>query len=117
AASEGGATEARLGWFKDGLFAPSSLDFRHPGIGLASMTVNGTSNLGIDNAYPRLSPSETRFEYADNLSWVAGPHTMKFGVKITNTEDYQDQLINRYGSYSYSTLNNFALDFTGNTTG
>ena len=109
--------EARFGWFKDRLFDPASPDFLYPGLGLASLTVNGTSNLGIANAYPRLSPSETRFEYADNLSWVAGPHTMKFGVNITSTEDYQDQLINRYGSYSYSTLNSFALDFTGNTTG
>src|SRR3989442_8186706 len=42
---------------------------------------------------------------------------MKFGIDITHTEDYQNQLINRYGSYSYSTLNNFALDFSGNTAG
>jgi hypothetical protein len=109
--------EARWGWFKDRLFDPASPDFLYPGLGLASLTVNSTSNLGVANSYPRLNPSETRFEYADNLSWVTGPHSMKFGVDITNTEDYQDQLINRYGSYSYSTLNNFALDFSGNTAG
>src|SRR5262245_42657087 len=109
--------EARFGWFKDRLFDPASPDFLYPGLGLASLTVNSTNNLGVANTYPRLNPSETRFQYADNLSWVLGPHTMKFGVDITTTEDYQDQLINRYGSYSYSTLNNFALDFTGNTAG
>src|SRR5438046_1391402 len=81
--------EARFGWFKDRLFDTPSPDFLYPGLGLASLTVNGTSNLGLPNAYPRLNPSETRFEYADNISWNAGAHTMKVGVDITHTEDYQ----------------------------
>ncbi|PYS01271.1 MAG: hypothetical protein DMG16_13535 [Acidobacteria bacterium] len=109
--------EARFGWFKDRLYDPASPDFLYPGLGLASLTINSTSNLGLANAYPRLNPSETRFEYADNVSWNTGAHTMKFGVDIMHTEDYQEQLINRYGSYSYLTLNNFALDFSGNTAG
>jgi outer membrane receptor protein involved in Fe transport len=107
--------EARFGWFKDRLYDPASSDFLFPGLGLASLTVNNTSNLGIANSYPRLNPSENRFEYADNLSWNAGDHTVKFGIDIMHTRDYHDQLINRFGSYSYATLNNFALDFTGNT--
>jgi hypothetical protein len=49
--------------------------------------------------YPRLNPSETRFEYADNLSWNRGAHTMKFGIDIMHTQDYHNQLINRYGSF------------------
>ena len=109
--------EARFGWFKDRLFDPASPDFLYPGLGLASLTVNSTTNLGVANSYPRLNPSETRFEYADNLSWTTGAHTMKFGIDLSHIEDYQDQLINRYGSYSYSSLNNFALDFSGNTAG
>src|SRR5437660_5244760 len=109
--------EARFGWFKDRLFDPASPDFLYPGLGLASLTVNSTSNLGVANSYPRLNPSETRFEYADNLSWTTGTLTMKFGIDISHTEDYQDQLINRYGSYNYASLNNFALDFSGNTAG
>ena len=109
--------EARFGWFKDRLFDPASPDFLFPGLGLASLTVNSTNNLGLANSYPRLNPSETRFEYADNLSWTNGAHTMKFGVDISHIEDYQDQLINRYGSYNYSSLNNFALDFSGNIAG
>ena len=109
--------EARFGWFKDRLYDPASSDFLFPGLGLASLTVNSTGNLGIANSYPRLNPSETRFEYADNLSWNTGAHTMKFGIDITHSQDYHVQLINRYGSYSYTTLNNFALDFTGNSSG
>src|SRR5437870_513003 len=109
--------EARFGWFKDRLHDTASPDFLYPGLGLASLTVNSTGNLGVANSYPRLNPSETRFEYADNVSWNSGAHTMKFGIDITHTEDYHNQLINRYGSYSYATLNNFALDFAGNTAG
>ncbi len=109
--------EARFGWFKDRLFDPASDDFLFPGLGRASLTVNSTGNLGVAANYPRLNPSETRFSFADNLGWTKGAHTMKFGIDIAHTEDFQRQLINRFGTYSYATLNAFALDFSGNTTG
>ena len=109
--------EARFGWFKDRLYDAASPDFLAPGLGLAGLTVNSTGNLGVSPNYPRLNPSEIRFQYADNLSWTRGAHTMKFGIDIAHTEDYQNQLINQFGSYSYSSLNQFAADFSGNTTG
>jgi hypothetical protein len=109
--------EARFGWFKDRLYDPASDDFLFPGLGRAQLTVNGTGNLGLATNYPRLNPSETRFSYTDNLSWIKGAHTMKFGVDIAHIEDFYTQLANQYGSYNYSSLNAFALDFTGNTTG
>jgi outer membrane receptor protein involved in Fe transport len=109
--------EARFGWFHDRLFDGASADFLYPGLGKAGLTVANTSNLGVATSYPRLNPSETRFEFADNLSWTKGAHTMKFGFDIAHTEDYVNQLSNQFGSFSYSTLNAFALDFSGNTTG
>jgi outer membrane receptor protein involved in Fe transport len=109
--------ELRFGWFHDRLYDAASDDFLFPGLGRASLTVANTSNLGLANSYPRLNPSETRYEVADNLSWTRGAHTMKFGIDIAHTEDFVQQLSNQYGSYSYSTLNAFALDFSGNTTG
>lgn len=109
--------EARFGWFKDRLFDPASPDFLFPGLGRAVLTINGTQNLGVADSYPRLNPSETRFSVADNLSWIKNAHTLKFGIDITHTEDFQRQLLNQFGTYSYSSLNNFALDFSGNTTG
>lgn len=109
--------EARFGWFHDRLFDPASDDFLYPGLGRAGLTVNSTGNLGVATSYPRLNPSETRYEIADNLSWSKGSHTMKFGFDIAHTEDYVNQLSNQYGSYNYSTLNQFALDFSGNSTG
>src|SRR5437870_12175852 len=109
--------EARFGWFKDRLFDAASNDFLFPGLGRATLTINGTGNLGVAENYPRLHPSETRLSFADNLSWTRGAHTMKFGIDIAHTEDFQRQLIRQFGAYSYSTLNAFALDFSGNTTG
>src|SRR6267378_1878078 len=55
--------EARFGWFKDRLFDPASDDFLFPGLGRASLTINGTGNLGVAANYPRLNPSETRFSF------------------------------------------------------
>lgn len=109
--------EARFGWFHDRQFDPASDDFLFPGLGRAGLTVANTSNLGVATSYPRLNPSETRFEVADNLSWTRGSHTMKFGFDISHTEDFVHQLSNQFGSYSYSTLNAFALDFSGNANG
>ena len=109
--------EARFGWFKDRLFDAASPDFLYPGLGLSDLTVNSTGNLGLPQQYPRLNPSETRFEYSDSLSWSKGAHTMKFGVNIAHTEDYQKQLLNGFGAYTYATLGAFAADFSGNTTG
>jgi len=61
------------------------------------LTVNSTTNLGVAANYPRLNPSETRFSFADNLGWTKGVHTMKFGIDIAHTEDFQRQLINQFG--------------------
>jgi outer membrane receptor protein involved in Fe transport len=109
--------EARFGYFKDRLFDEASQQFLTPALGRASLTVAGVINLGYANSYPRLNPSENRFEYADNLSWNAGRHSLKFGVDISNTEDYQNQLTNQFGSYTYPSFAAFAADFSANTTG
>ncbi len=109
--------ELRFGWFKDRLFDNASPDFLTAQAGRAGLTVASVGNLNYATSYPRLNPSENRFQYADNLSWTFGRHTTKFGVDINNTEDYQNQLSNQFGSYSYATFTNFALDFTGNTAG
>jgi outer membrane receptor protein involved in Fe transport len=108
--------EVRFGWFHDRLYDAASDDFLYPGLGRASLTVANTSNLGVASAYPRLNPSETRFEVADNLSWSRGAHTMKFGFTIAHVEDFVKQLSNQFGTYNYSSLNNFAMDFSGNAT-
>lgn len=103
--------EFRFGYFKDRQFDPLSPSLT-PSFGPVALTVNSVSNLGFATGYPRINPSEQRFELADTYSWTLGKHNMKFGVNWDHVEDYVDRLGNRFGSYSYSTLTNFALDFS-----
>jgi Carboxypeptidase regulatory-like domain/TonB-dependent Receptor Plug Domain/TonB dependent receptor len=108
--------EARFGWFKDrqaDSIDPKLLD---PTYGAISLSVNGQA-IGSGNYLPRIQPSESRFEYADNFSWTIGRHNFKFGVDYFHTEDFTKQLVNGNGSYSFSNANAFALDYSGNTTG
>ncbi len=108
--------ELRFGYFKDRQYDPASPSLL-PSTGLASLTVQGNGNVGYANGYPRLNPSEQRVQLADTYSWVVGPHNIKFGVDAAHVDDYVSRLANRYGTYTYSTLANFALDFSGNTSG
>jgi len=108
--------EFRFGWFKDRQFdSPNGV--LAPPFGLVTLTVAGITNLGIGQSYPRLLPSEQRFQFADTFSWIKGRHTMKFGVDFANNQDVTDQLFNGFGTYTYGSVTNFALDLTGNTTG
>ncbi|HWQ55787.1 MAG TPA: carboxypeptidase regulatory-like domain-containing protein [Bryobacteraceae bacterium] len=109
--------EFRFGWFKDKLYDYPSSDLEIPGIGSIGLTVQSQANLGTARDYPRLNPSENRFQFADNLTWTKGKHTLKFGADIMSTEDYVDSLYGRVGLYNYGTFTNFALDFSGNTAG
>jgi hypothetical protein len=60
---------------------------------------------------------ETRYQFQDNATWTKGAHTIKFGMDIATTKDYVYYISSAYGSYTYQTVNAFALDFSGNTTG
>ncbi len=114
--SPAAVNELRFGWFKDRQYDPASPSLL-PSIGPVSLTVNGISNVGYANGYPRLNPSEQRFQIADTYSWIVGPHSIKFGVDYSHVEDYVSRLANRFGTYSFPTLTAFAMDYTGNTTG
>jgi len=86
------------------------------GLGNLQVSVNGTF-LGPANYLPRVEPSERRFQFRDNASWTKGSHTIQFGADIANTEDYVYFISPAFGSYTYQTVNAFALDYSGNTTG
>jgi hypothetical protein len=101
--------EARFGWFKDRLFDDFNSDFI-PSTGRLGITVASTP-VGTAIDYPRLNPSEQRFQYADNFSWTLGKHSLKIGADIISTQDYLKILRNQFGSYSYGNFAAFALDF------
>jgi hypothetical protein len=104
--------EVRFGWFKDRLWDEVNPEFIPASTGQLGVTVAGTM-VGTAIDYPRLNPSEQRFQLADNLSWNIGRHALKLGADIMSTQDYQKILRNQWGSYSYGNFQSFALDFNG----
>ena len=86
------------------------------GLGYLDVAVAGVQ-LGPATYLPRVEPLETRNEFADDLSWSKGKHMIKLGVSFENVQDNVNYLSNRYGSYTYPTVNSFAEDYSGNTTG
>ncbi len=109
--------EFRFGWFKDRLYDALDPELNPPGGFTGTLTINGVSNLGTANYIPRVQPTEDRFQFADNLSWVTGRHIFKFGVDIAQTRDIQDQLLNGRGAWTYPTFTAFAQDFSDNPGG
>jgi Carboxypeptidase regulatory-like domain/TonB dependent receptor len=90
------------------------------GLGYLDVAVGGTSSSGVQigpaTYLPRVEPMETRNEVADDATWTKGTHTIKFGFNFVNTEDDVTYLSNRYGSYTYQTVTQFAEDYSGNVT-
>ncbi len=105
----------RFGWMSDLEGDDPDLSLVGP-LGLLGVSVGGQS-IGPVNYLPRVEPRERRIEFADNISWTRGTHTLKLGIDIADSEDYSFYVSNLNGTYSYSTVNAFALDYTGNTTG
>jgi hypothetical protein len=81
------------------------------GLGYLQVSVNGTQ-LGPASYLPRVEPSEDRFQFQDNASWTKGTHTIKFGTDIATTRDYVYYISSAFGSYTYQTVNAFALDYS-----
>ncbi len=108
--------EARYGWATDLEGDDPNPALLGQALGLLGVSVVGV-NLGPINYLPRVEPDERRHEFADNVSWSKGRHMLKFGLDITSNDDFSLFLQNLNGTYTYQTVNQFALDYTGNTTG
>ena len=81
------------------------------GLGFLQVAVNGTQ-LGPASYLPRIEPSELRYQFQDNATWTKQRHTIKFGFDTATTEDYVYFISSAFGSYTYQTVNAFALDFS-----
>jgi len=111
--------ELRYGWATDLEGDDPNPALLGPALGLLDVLVGGSSGvqLGPINYLPRVQPKEIRNEVADNISWTKGKHMIKGGFDITTNHVYAFYLPNLNGSYTYQTVNQFALDYSGNTTG
>jgi outer membrane receptor protein involved in Fe transport len=81
------------------------------GLGYLYLSVDGVQ-LGPADYLPRVEPSETRYEFADDLSAVKGNHNFKAGFQFFTTEDYNYSIPYANGYYTYGTPTAFALDYS-----
>jgi len=110
--------EFRFGMFKDRQYDPNSPSLEPPtGPASFSITTGTLSNIGYATSYPRLHPSELRFELSDTYALTEGRHSLKFGFDWAHTEDYDIQRANQFGTFTYSNINAFALDFSNPVNG
>jgi outer membrane receptor protein involved in Fe transport len=79
-----------------------------PSISIASQFWIGTPTTFTRYAYP----NETRNQISEVMSWIHGHHLLKFGFDLNRVNDIQNYLYNGYGSYNYSTLDDFIEDYT-----
>jgi hypothetical protein len=111
--------ELRFGIFKDRQYDPASPTLFPAATGPSSYSIStgSLSNIGVGTNYPRLHPSELRFQLSDTYAYTLGRHAMKFGVDWAHTEDYDKYRSNQFGTYVYGNINAFALDFSNPVNG
>ena len=106
--------ETRFGWFKDRLYDDFDNNLVSPETGRVQISVAGQGNLGVGTAFPRLDPSENRFQLAHTVRGGTGRHHWILGGDWIHTQDFRVSLENREGTYQYATFTAFAQDFNGN---
>jgi len=57
------------------------------------------------------NPDEKRLQFADTMTVTRGTHNVKFGIDINHVNDLLDNLRNESGSYAYSNINEFIVDY------
>lgn len=114
--------EGRFQWSRelDSQFAqpalpgePTTANGFSPQVALSNGLTFGKST-GLDR---RALPDERRLQFADTMTYSPGKHTFKFGADINHLREIYDELFTEAGSYSYSNINDFIVDYTNWTTG
>ena len=91
---------------------PTTANGFSPQVALSSGLTFGKST-GLDR---RALPDERRLQFADTLTYSSGNHTFKFGADINRVREVYDELFTEAGSYAYSNINDFLVDYTNFTT-
>lgn len=112
--------EGRFQWARelDSQFAqpalpgePTTASGFSPQVALTSGLTFGKST-GLDR---RALPQETRLQFADTITFSSGKHNLKVGTDINHLREIYDQLFTEAGSYSYSNINDFIVDYVNFT--
>jgi outer membrane receptor protein involved in Fe transport len=112
--------EARFQYSRDFEFQTSQNPL--PGEPLATTTSQGprspnvTLTNGLSFGTPTFLergkyPDERRLQFADTVTLSSGNHTFKFGGDVNRVTDDTSNLRFQAGSYSYSTLSDFIVDY------
>jgi len=81
------------------------------------ITLTNGVTIGKATSLDRVAlPDERRFQFADSITYTTGNHTFKFGTDINRVRDIDDNLFTGAGSYTYSNINDFIVDYTNWTT-
>ena len=77
------------------------------------ITLTNGVTIGKATSLDRVAlPDERRFQFADSMTYTTGNHTFKFGTDINRVRDIDDNLFTGAGSYTYSNINDFIVDYT-----
>ena len=90
------------------LTAMTSQGIRAPNVFLSNGLQFGTPTFLERGKYP----DERRIQFADTVTYTTGKQTFKFGLDINRVTDDTTNLRYQAGAYSYSTINDFILDYT-----
>jgi hypothetical protein len=102
---------------------PNEIPLSHNSYGAAPGTQIGFYfNSGVYiGANPDLTryadPDERRLQLLDGLTWSHAKHVFKFGLEYNKVSDFDKNLYNGNGSYSYDWTYNFIADYLNTTTG
>jgi len=79
---------------------------------LANVSLSNGVSFGKPTFLERTAnPDEKRIQFADTMTMTRGQHTLKFGVDINHVNDILGNLLNESGSYAYSNINEFIIDY------
>jgi hypothetical protein len=68
--------------------------------------------LGTTTNFERIKyPDERRIQVADTMTWTKGIHTIKFGFDFNHVTDDIQNRGSEAGSYSYSNISDFVIDY------
>jgi hypothetical protein len=91
---------------------PTTADGNSPQVALTNGITFGKST-SLDR---KALPDERRFQFADTMTLTSGNHTFKFGTDVSHVRDIDDNLFTGAGSYTYSNINDFIVDYVNFTT-
>lgn len=94
------------------LTSSTSKGKRSPNVSLTNGLAFGTRADFERSAFP----DEKRIQFADTMTWTYGNHTFKFGTDIIHVIDDIQNLRTEAGSYLYSNINDFIIDYVNSIT-